>query len=170
MGTLQNSENNQKTDPANIRVYLLVCSVQGEYSKALTYATNLARSNGARLGILYVSKVQDFQNWANVEDRMRKEMREEAEKRAWSVADTIAEMNGPMPSIYLEEGDLTSVVLDVLERDKQIKALILEADTASSNPGPLVSHFSGKGVSHLRVPLIIVPDNIDTTRFDGTKK
>lgn len=148
-------------------VYLVVCDDGDDFSIALRYAAYLAKSNRGHLALLYVTNADDFVYWGNVEERMRKEMREEAEKAAWSVAKRVSDINGMIPSLYLEEGDPKDIIVDVINRDLTIKRLILGGKTDSSDPGPLVSYFTGKGLSKLRVPLVLVPEHVDLESLEA---
>ena len=49
--------------------------------------------------------------------------------------------------------------------DLSITKLILGGSVQSKSPGPLVSYFTGKGLSKLRVPLTIVPGNLAEDLF-----
>jgi hypothetical protein len=44
----------------------------------------------------------------------------------------------------------------VLDENKDIKVLILDADDSAN---PLITYFSGKGLSSLPVPLFIIPQS-----------
>lgn len=148
-------------------VFLVVCGDGDDFSAALRYAVHMAQSENAHIGLLSVSKIEDFQNWADIEERMRHEKRVQSEKKVWAISQKIYEASGLVSAIYLEEGDTHEVLVEVINRQKEIKSLILGADIGSSGPGPLVSYFSSKGISKIPVPLIIVPENSDTQRFEA---
>lgn len=149
-------------------VYLVVADETEEFPVALRYAARLAQANHGHVGILRIINIDDFQHWGNVEERMRKELREQAEKLLWSVAETANALNGTVPSVYLEEGDKFEVLVDVINGDPNIQMLILAGVSGGgSGPGPMVSHFSGKGLSRLRVPIVIVPSHLDPEKIDS---
>lgn len=139
-------------------VYLLVADESEEFKMALKKASALANQNNGHVAILYVMEEHGFLHWGTVEKRIRKDLRAEAEKRVWEVASRLYEMSGQRPAIYLKEGKTREAILSVLGSDPLIKMLVLGAGTQSSNP--LVSFFTGKGLASLRVPLLVVPDNI----------
>lgn len=147
-------------------VFLVVADETEEFSVALRYAARMAQSCRGHVAILHVMGLQDFQHWGNVEHRMRMELREQAEKLVWNIAKNINDINGLIPSLYLEEGDVHNVVVDVINRDSEIKMLILAGTTGNSGPGPLASYFTGKGLGKLRVPLAIVPSHLEPQVID----
>ena len=151
-----------RTNPhkSNNRVYLLVVDVTDEFSVAVDYAADYAKANNGHIALLNVINVDHFDHWSNIEDKMRKELRAQAENMIWEASGRIIERTGLFPMICIEEGTRSEVILNTIEENPDICMLILGADSASSNPGPLVSHFSGKGLSKLNVPLMIIPGHM----------
>lgn len=147
-------------------VYLVVADETAEFPVALRYATRLAEASRGHVAILYVMGLEEFQHWGNVEQRMRAELRAQAEKLVWNVAKNINDINGHIPAIYLEEGDLHSVLIDVINKDLEIRMLILAGTTGSHGPGPMVSYFTGKGLGKLRVPVAVVPSHLKSQDID----
>lgn len=139
-------------------VYLLVADESEEFQMALKKASAMANQNRGHVAILYVMEEQDFLHWGMVEKRISSDLRAGAEKRVWEIASRLYEMSGQRPAIYIREGKTREAILSVLDSDPLIKMLVLGAGTQSSNP--LVSFFTGKGLASLRVPLLVVPDNI----------
>ena len=148
-------------------VYLVVAEESNEFAIALRYAARRAETHRAHVGILYVINIDDFQHWSNVEAMMRKELRTEAEKQIWAHAKTVHDLNGQYPVLYISEGSRTDVIVDVINEDEHIRALILGGAEQASGPGPLVSHFTGKGLAKLRVPVMVVPGHLDTEKIDS---
>ncbi len=148
-------------------VYIVVADETEEFSVALRYAARLAQNNRAHLAVLYVADLQDFQHWGGIEDKMQKELREQSEMQIWNVAKKINDLNGMRPVLYLREGDRKDELIDVIDGDASIKMLILAAGTGASGPGPLVSYFTGKGMSRLRAPVLIVPGHLEPQKIDA---
>lgn len=148
-------------------IYLIVCSDNDEFSLSLHYTARLAEANNAYVGVLATQDDQEFQHWKNVENMMRKEIRENTEKKAWSHAKKINEINGQIPVLYIREGKAEEAVLETLEQDPQIKMLILTGGAGSGGPSALVNYFTAKGLSKLNVPLVIVPGNIQQNDIDA---
>lgn len=142
-------------------IYLLVVDVTAEFSVAVDYASDFAKSNEGAIALLYVIEIEHIDHWGNIEGKMRKEMRAQAEKMIWDTAGRITQRTGLIPMVCIEEGSRSDAVLETLEKYPEICMLILGGDSNSSNPGPLVTHFAGKGLSRLRVPLMIVPGHLE---------
>ena len=139
-------------------VYLLVADDSDEFQAALRKAASMANQNTRHVAILLVMEEEAFLHWGMIEKRIKKDQRAEAEKRIWEVASRVYEISGQRPALYIKEGKTRDAILDVLNTDPNIKMLVLGAGTATSNP--LVSYFTGKGLSSLKVPLLVVPDKI----------
>ena len=140
--------------------YLVVADESEEFPVALQYAVKMANANKCRVCILYVMESQGFQHWGNVEKRMQDEQRALAELIVNRACIDVQDLDGNIPSIYIEEGTRTEVLTSTIERDPNISMLILAGGTQGGNPGPLVSYYTGKGLTRLRVPLMIVPDHL----------
>ena len=150
----------------NDEVYLVIADETEEFQLALRYVALLAKDNGAHMAILYIMDKQDFQHWGDIQKRMQWEQRLEGEKLIWAAAARAYEISGLIPSLYLEEGGRLQVIIDVINRDRNLKKLILGGATHGSNPGPLTTYFTGKGLAQLRVPLTIVPGNLTLEDID----
>ena len=162
-----NSNGYQGTRRGDGGVYLVVTDDTEEFSLALRYAARRAETARAHVGILHVSSIDDFQHWGNVEEMMRRELREQAEKSIWNAAKRVNDLNGHRPVLYMREGSRIDNVIDIINEDDNIRMLILAASAGGKGPGPLVSHFTGKGLSRLRVPITIVPGDLEPQKIDA---
>ncbi len=141
--------------------YLVVADNSDEFAVALKYACFIARKNRAHVGILCIIENEDFQQWGAVEHRMMKELRLEAEKYIWGAAKTAHDYHGTIPSLYFAEGNKHDELVKTIDENPGIVQLILGGGADHSNRGPLISYFLGKGLSRLRVPVVIVPSHIE---------
>ncbi len=148
-------------------VYLVVADGSEEFETALRYAARKAETGRAHVGILQIINVDDFQHWSKVEAIMRKELRTEAEKQVWASAKKVNDLNGMYPVLYIAEGGRTDTIVNVINEDYHIRMLILGGGTSAAGPGPLVQHFTGKGLGKLRVPVLVVPGHIEMQKIDG---
>lgn len=157
---LQKDANNLAASPldGDGGVYLLVADDSREFQAALKKAATMATQNNRHVAILFVMEDEAFLHWGLIEKRINKDKRSEAERHIWEVANRVYEICGQRSALYIKEGKTRDAILDVLNTDPNIKMLVLGAGTASSNP--LVSYFTGKGLSQLKVPLLVVPDTI----------
>lgn len=142
------------------RVYLLVVDATDEFCVAVDYATEFAQKTEARIALLNIMQIDHVDHWANIENKLRSEMRAQAENMIWAASRRVMERTGQFPMVCIEEGVSSDVIVETINKYPNICALILAADKTSNKPGPLVSYFSGKGLSRLRVPLMIVPGHL----------
>lgn len=149
-------------------VLLVVADDTEEFACALKYAAYAAEHKNARLAVLHVlpDTQRVFMPWKSVNDVIERGQREEGERVLEFVASKL-EKREIVPSLYLRKGNPTSVVKQILNEDECITQLILAADTNSSNPGPLVSYFSSKGLREISVPVTIVPGHLSEDTFDS---
>ena len=141
-------------------VYLVVADSSEEFCLALKYAGKTAKVSGCHVAILFVMEQQDFQHWGQIERKMRHEQREQAEKCLSEACIKLEEWGCGIPVLYIEEGGRMETLARVIEEDHRITKLVLGGGTHGGGPGPLVAHFSGKGLMRLRVPLVVVPDHL----------
>jgi len=97
---------------------------------------------------------------------MREEARTEGEQLLQRLAGQVNELVGTMPVLYVREGKVRDELMALLEEEPSISILVLGANTGSRGPGPLVSSLTGKMVGKLRVPVTIVPGNLDNETID----
>jgi hypothetical protein len=145
-------------------VYLVVSDEAPEFEVALHYACRRSKATGGHVAILKVIGLDDFQDWGNVEAQMMRELRMKAEETLWQLGGIAYEQYGQIPAFYIAEGEEVESILKVIEGDSGVFQLILGANPEKSEGGPLVRHFSGKGLAKLRVPLVIVPSHMDYAR------
>ncbi len=148
-------------------VYLVVADETDEFNLALRYAARLARLNRGHVCILHVITIEDFQHWPQIEEKIRTELRAEAERRVLNNARKVHELTGQCPGIYIREGSRADSLVDVINEDMAIRMLILGGGMHPTGPGPLVSHFTGKGLGRLRVPIVVVPGHLDPKKIDA---
>ncbi len=142
-------------------VFLVVVDGTEEFLTAIDYASQFANAERGYVGLLNVIEQAHVSNWRNVEERMKEEMRNQAEQTIWDAAGRVIENTGAIPIVCIEEGDRSDVIIKTLKDNPNIVALVLASSSSSSNPGPLVTYFSGKGLSKLPVPLMVVPGHLE---------
>ena len=165
-----NSDSGGQPGPAverSNRIFLVVVDETEEMQHALRFASRRARNTGGRVALLHVIEPSDFQHWMAVGDLMREEARAEAEQLLQKLATGVHEMAGSMPVLYVREGNCRDQLFELLEEEPQVSILVLGAKTGSGGPGPLVSALTGKFLGKLRVPITLVPDNLDDETIDS---
>jgi hypothetical protein len=148
-------------------VYLVVVDQTPEFDIALRYAARCAESRRGHVALLQIFDVEEFQDWGNIEARILNELRNEAEQKAQKAAQAVYELTGKVSAIYISEGKTNSKIIDIVNQDDSLVCLVLGGGVTSGGPGPLISHFAGKALGKLRVPIIVVPGNLDSGRIDA---
>lgn len=149
------------------RIFLVVVDESEEMQHALRFACRRAKNTDGRVALLHVIEPSDFQHWMAVGDLMREEARTEAEQLLQKLAAGVHEMAGSMPVLYVREGDCRDELFKLLDEEPQVSILVLGAKTGSGGPGPLVAALTGKFLGKLRVPITLVPDNLDNETIDS---
>ncbi len=144
-------------------VFLVIVDSTDEFNTAIDFASDFANAEGGYVALLNVIDDTPVSGWSDIESRVRKEARALAEKRIWNAAGRVVDNTGTIPMVSIEEGgERSDFILKTIESNKNIVALVLASAAGSSNPGPLVTYFSGKGLSKLPVPLMVVPGHLQT--------
>ncbi len=146
-------------------IYLIVADETSEFNNAMRYACQAAQKSGAHVGVVYVMPEPGFLHWGNLEERMQKDRRQEAETHLQKIAQKVRDISGLTASVYVGEGKRTEAVVKVIRDNPNITKLILGGSTRAGGPGPLVNYFMGKGIAKLPVPLTVVPDHIAVEDF-----
>ena len=120
-----------------LRRYLVVVDDTPESRTALRYArARAAHTLGGSIMLLSVAEPTGFMQWGGVQSVMEAEARAEAEKALHKVAGEFADDFGAPPVLRVEVGKTADVVLQLLEENQDICALVLGA-SAQGDPGPL---------------------------------
>ncbi|HEY4250176.1 MAG TPA: universal stress protein [Roseomonas sp.] len=148
------------------RVFLVVVDDSPERGVALRYACLRARKGGGRVALLRVIEPAGIVEWAGVGAMMAEEARENAEKMLSSLAVEVNAITGGLPILLIREGDVRDALLALLEEEARISILVLASAISGSGPGPLISALTGRYASRLRVPMTIVPGNLDDKELE----
>lgn len=141
-------------------VFLVIVDTTEEFLVSVDYASQFANAEDGYVALLNVIEHSFVQNWQNVEDRVRSEMRGQAEQSTWDAAGRVIENTKKIPMICIKEGDRVDLIIKTIEENNNIVALVL-ASADSSKAGPLITYFSGKGLYRLPIPLLIVPGHLE---------
>ncbi|MFO1081672.1 MAG: universal stress protein [Reyranellaceae bacterium] len=149
------------------RVFLVVVDESPEMRNALRYACRRAKRTGGRVALAYVMEPPEAQQWGAVVDLIREEARQEAEALVARHSETVVAQTGQPPSIHIREGKSRDELAKLIAEDRSISVLVLGSASGGEGPGPLVTAFSGKLGSQLRVPLTIVPGALSDEEIDA---
>jgi nucleotide-binding universal stress UspA family protein len=151
----------KSTAEGHRRKFLVVVDESPECSRALFYAGRRALHTGGAVVLLYVIVPSEFTQWVGVENIMRAEATEEAEKALGKAADFVRDKTMIEPQVVIREGQTTEQLLKLIEDDEDIAVLVLAASTDKEGPGPLVTALASKAAGTFPVPITIVPGHLD---------
>ena len=147
--------------------FMVVIDDSPECDRALYYASRRALHVGATVLMLRVIGIRDRnQQWLDVADIMRAEAHEEANAVLDRHAARSSSITGVMPQRVIREGDKAQEVLNLIEDDEDIAALVLAAATSKEGPGPLVSSLA-KNAGDFPIPVAIVPGHLNDEELDA---
>ncbi len=144
------------------RKFLVVVDGSKEADRAITFAAHRVNRTGGTVVLLSVIDSQDFTQFIGVEDVMRAEAREEADRVLESKLARIANIGaGIRTETVIREGDVLVEIEALVRQDPAIAILVLAAATGKEGPGPLVSAFASRAhQSPLPVIVTIIPGSM----------
>ena len=161
------TEDFERTERKEDRVFLVVVDDTEEMKVALRYACRRAQATHGRVALLYVMEDSEFQHWMAVGDLMRDEARSEGEQLLQRLAAEVNDLTGTLPILYVREGGRRDELFKLIDEEPSVSILVLGANTGQRGPGPLVAALTGKFVGKLRIPVTIVPGNLADQDIDN---
>jgi nucleotide-binding universal stress UspA family protein len=147
--------------------FLVVIDDTPECDRAIYYASRRAARTGATVVMLRVIETEDRnQQWLGVADIMRAEAHEEANAALDRAAARANALAGITPERAIREGETAQEIINTIEEDEDIMALILAASTGKEGPGPLVANVS-KAAGTYPIPVAIVPGHLSDDDLDA---
>lgn len=158
------------TGPAHAarrRKFLVVVDKSPECKKALRFAARRAGHTGGIVSLLIVLAPADFQHWRAVEDAMREEALQEAEKLLYDAARDVNQLTGLFPEVIIREGKSRDVLMALIAEEPDISILVLGASPGREGPGPLVSLVAAQAAQAYPIPVTIVPGGLSDEAIDA---
>jgi len=149
------------------RVFLVIVDDSQEMKVALRFASRRARHTDGRVALLYVIEPTEYQHFMGVGDLIREETRGRAEQHLQRIAGTVKDLSGKFPVVYLREGNRREELMKLIDEEPEISILVLAAGTEANSPGPLIAALTGRYLGRLKIPLTIVPGNLDGEAIDA---
>jgi hypothetical protein len=137
------------------RKFLVVIDETEECERALTFAAYRVKRTGGTVVLMSVVAKPEFIG-LGVEDVLRAEAVEEAERNLDTRLARIRDIGGVRAETVIREGEATSEIERIIGKDPDIAILVLAASTSNEGPGALVTHFAARS-NALPIPLTIVP-------------
>ncbi|WP_173934679.1 universal stress protein [Chelativorans sp. Marseille-P2723] len=148
------------------RKFLAIVDGTPECDRAVAYAARRAHATNGSLVLLFVIEPGDFQHWLGVEQIMREEAMDNAQKALNDQAVRIRETIGIEPELVVREGKTVEEIHQLIEEDQDIAILVLGASNAKEGPGPLVTAIAGKGAA-FPIPVTVVPHNLTDEELES---
>jgi nucleotide-binding universal stress UspA family protein len=147
--------------------FLVVIDETPECDRAIYYASRRAVRIGGGVVMLRVIDTEDrSQQWLGVADIMRAEAHEEANAALDRAAARANGLAGITPERVIREGEVGQEILNTIDEDEDIAALILAAASGKEGPGPLVSNLA-KNAGTYPIPVAIVPGHLSDEDLDA---
>jgi nucleotide-binding universal stress UspA family protein len=148
------------------RKLLVIADESPECRLALRYAARRAQHTGGCVSLLCVLVPTGFEHWMAVEERMREEAREEAERLLHSLAAEVNKIANMFPELVIRPGQKKEEISALIKEDPSIALLVLGAGTGREGPGPLVSGLSSDIATVYPIPVTIVPGTMTEAEID----
>lgn len=136
------------------RKFLVLVDDTPECDRAVTFAAHRVKRTGGGLVLLSVIDTEDFSHFLGVEEVMRAEAREEAERNLDSRIARIAAIGNIRTETVIREGRAAEQIEQLAREDPTIGILVLAAGMGSDGPGPLVAHFVAHNRLHIMVTIV----------------
>jgi nucleotide-binding universal stress UspA family protein len=143
------------------RKFLVLIDDSPECDRAVTFAAHRVKRTGGTVVLLSVIETADFQQFLGVEDVMRAEAREEAERLIDARVARIADIGAVRTETAIREGQPMQAIEALIAEDPGIAILVLAASASKEGPGALVTAFAGRsGSGNLPILITIVPSSM----------
>ena len=147
-------------------IFLVVLDDSDEVLNALRYASQRSSINNGRVALLYTFETLEFSHWKAVEDIAEVESREKAEEKIVEYENFVMTFTEKKPKKFIMKGDRVECIIKFLEANNFISNFVLAASEKSSPSDSLISSFTGKNRSKIKVPLTILPSSLSEEEID----
>ena len=134
--------------------------------RALRYAARRSSRNNGRIALLYTFETLEFSHWKAVEDIAEVESREKAEEKIVEYENFVMSFTEKKPKKFIMKGDRVECIIKFLEANKFISNFVLAASEKASPADSLISSFTGKNRSKIKVPITILPSSLSEEEID----
>jgi nucleotide-binding universal stress UspA family protein len=149
----------------------ILAAIDGSINSYLAagYAALLARQLNAHLGLVHVLDVPALSFWSGIEERMKSDIRAEAERTLTDISERIREACEVTPEFYLVEGIPEEEIIKVVKASPEIAMVVLgrrgiaHEKRSHLSPGRPWGALPVKLAEHLPIPVVIVPPDISAS-------
>ncbi|HMS44892.1 MAG TPA: universal stress protein [Alphaproteobacteria bacterium] len=142
------------------QVFLVVLESSIDMKLPLYYAFRMAKRVQGRVSLLYVIEPNDLTEWQSVGNLMYEQQRQEAERVLQKAAAFVHGNSGIFPALFIREGGKIDQTVQLAGEDESISALVIVVDVQGKASGTISAQWNAKLSARLKVPLIIVPNNL----------
>ena len=143
------------------RKFLVVIDDTPECDRAVTFAAHRVKRTGGTVVLLSVIDSADFQQFLGVEEVMRAEARDEAERLLDQRIARIAAIGDIRTETVIREGRPIEEIEKLISEDPAIGILVLAASISPEGPGPLINAFAARsGSGALPILVTIIPGSM----------
>mgnify|MGYP001204522415 CR=1 FL=1 len=146
--------------------FLVILDDSPEMFNALRYAAQRSAISDGRVAILYTFDTLEFSHWKAVEDIAEVESREKAESKIKEYENFVSQFANKKPKKFIMKGDRVECIIKFLEANHFISNFVLAASEKSSPSDSLISSFTGKNRSKIKVPITILPSSLSEEEID----
>ena len=136
------------------RKFLVLIDETPECDRAVSFAAHRVRRTGGTLVLLSVIDSSDFDQFIGVDDTMRAEARNEAERNLDARIARITKIGTIRTETVIREGTPAEAIEKLVPEDPGIGILVLAAGQGDKGPGPLVTHFAAHNRLHIMVTIV----------------
>lgn len=151
---------------------VILVAVDGSQNSLVAAATaaRLAKMLHAHLGLVHVLDVPPLNFWSGVEDRMKEDIRAQAEQTLTDISHRISAFCDLIPNFYIVEGPPEEEICRLASEDPNVLMVVVGRHGVDTEKGSrLTRPTSGGIVNKLAklspVPLLLIPPDVDGARF-----
>jgi nucleotide-binding universal stress UspA family protein len=151
---------------------VILVAVDGSRNSLVAAAAGarLANMLHAHLGLVHVLVVPPLNFWTGVENRMKEDIRAQAEQTLTDVSHRIASFCDLIPNFYIVEGPPEEEICRLAREDPNVLMIVVGRLGVDTEKGSrLTRPDSGGIVNKLAklspVPLLLIPPDVESARF-----
>ncbi|GAA5102302.1 universal stress protein [Bartonella acomydis] len=138
---------------------LVIIDETPECRRAVAFAAHHAKNTNRSLLLLCVVDNAEFQHFLGVNDIMRTESTQNANKMLKEIACDLHNTHALETEIMMREGKKVEEISKLIEEDKEIALIVLAASGHTEGPGPLIQLIGNRGTA-FSIPVTVIPSNL----------
>jgi nucleotide-binding universal stress UspA family protein len=140
---------------------ILVClDVTSASNIALRYACCKAKKTGFSVHILAVIE-SSYKGLLFASEAVGKDKRKHVEEHLKRLIKEVRDETGMVPTVSIAEGEISAEIIRAIKKDKDCAMLILGKSSTSLSDNTVIPVISRKIGDKIKVPVVIVPENMD---------